>query len=61
MVIMGITELSVSQMLIRQGQKKIGDPLQVSVFVGRNLVSWKSKKQGVASRSSAKSKYRAMA
>ena len=31
------------------------------VFVGGNLVSWKSKKQGVVSRSSAKSKYRAMA
>ena len=30
------------------------------VFVGGNLVSWKSKKQGVFSRSSAKSKYRAM-
>ena len=29
------------------------------VFVGGNLVSWKSKKQSVVSRSSAKSKYRA--
>ena len=31
------------------------------VFVGGNLVSWKSKKQGVVSCSSAKSEYRAMA
>ena len=32
-----------------------------SVFVGGNLVSWRSKKQNVVSRSSAKSDYRAMA
>ena len=31
------------------------------VFVGGNLVSWKTKKQGVVSRSSVKSEYRAMA
>ena len=31
------------------------------VFVGGNVVSWKSKKQSVVSRSSVESKYRAMA
>ena len=31
------------------------------VFVGGNLVSWKSKEQAIISRSSTKSKYQAMA
>ena len=34
--------------------------LRYCVFVGGNLVSWKSKKQGAVSRSSVESKYRAM-
>ncbi|EOY21578.1 Uncharacterized protein TCM_013430 [Theobroma cacao] len=51
----------VSIMQIGQVPRLVGDPLQDSVFIEENLVSWKSKKRIVVSRSSAKSEYRAMA
>ena len=60
-VIMSIIDLNVSRMQIRQDLRKIEGQLRVTMFVGGNLVSWKSKKQSVVFRSNEKSEYRAMA
>ena len=48
-------------MLIGQGSKEDRrTTTSYYIFVGGNLVSWKSKKQSVVSRSSAESEYRVM-
>jgi len=49
-------------MQIGQVQKMIDDlPLDTLLFVGGNLVTWRSKKQHVVARSSAKAEFRGMA
>ena len=61
-VIVGMIDLSVSQMQIRQDIRKIEGSLWVTMcLLEGNLVSLKSKKQSVVSRSSAKYEYRAIA
>ena len=59
-VIMGIIDLSVSWMQIGQDLRNTEGLLRFTVFIGGNLVSWKSKKRSVVSRCSAESKYRVM-
>ena len=58
---MSILELSAFQTQTGQDLWKTGNPPKDSVFVEGNLISWKSKKQSVVSRSSAKLEFQAMA